>query len=442
MHEYDADDLFEGAGGWAEGARSLGLTTRGYEIWAPAVATARAAGHHVVEGDVRAYDPAQAYGRGLIASPPCQTFSTAGKGAGRAALDRLREALRTGWWFPQDGDDERTTLVLEPYRWIATRLAVGRPYEWLAFEQVAPVLPIWEVYAEWLRGLGYGVATGVLSAEQYGVPQTRKRAVLVARLGEPAALPVPTHSRYYSRTPDRLDEGVLPWVSMAEALGWGMTALYGERDAERWLQQSNYSAGGTGTAAERGLGERELLEPSFALTGKGFRWAYRSNALPNSAVRPLDAPAPTVMFGRAVNDVSWVVSTGVNSATVGPGPARDALMAEGRWREAHKPQERPIDRPAPTVDGKVGGAWAVHWPGERPATTVNGDPRISPPGRDDPAVSGSQQRGAIRVSLEEAATLQTFPSGYPWRGNKGETFQQVGNAVPPLLARAVLAVTA
>lgn len=45
----------------------------------------------------------------------------------------------------------------------------------------------------------------------------------------------------------------------------------------------------------------------------------------------------------------------------------------------------------------------------------------------------------IRITAREASLLQTFPADYPWAGNKGQVFGQIGNAVPPLLAGHLLA---
>jgi DNA (cytosine-5)-methyltransferase 1 len=72
---------------------------------------------------------------------------------------------------------------------------------WIALEQVPPVLPIWQYMADRLRGLGYRPWTGILSAEEYGVPQTRKRAILVASLDGRVGPPAPTHQAYVSGLP-------------------------------------------------------------------------------------------------------------------------------------------------------------------------------------------------------------------------------------------------
>lgn len=416
-------DLFAGPGGWDIAAERLGLTTVGVENDEAASDTRRAAGLRTTQTSVLSVAP-HLYrdAPGLIASPPCQTFSRAGGGSGRRQFDLLQRAILRmagGEWPAEEvaeTHDERTALVLQPLRWAL----IMRP-QWLAFEQVPTVLPIWEEMAAALRAHGYFTATGNVQAEQYGVPQTRKRAVLLAHRERPVQLPTPTHSKFHVRSPERLDEGVKPWVSMAEAL------------EPIWR-----------------LGRPMPDVPDSALT-------YVNGTGANAARRPVDKPAPTIHFGARLNKVEWqdgrperppedsvfcptnlrphaaLRSLDQPAPTLAHGHERPIwvspeVLADYRARLAEKVKERMNDQSGTPYDP------------EWPAPTIAGRDLVTNPGANANRFNGStkSRNDGIRVTAAEASVLQSFPADYPWQGGSSKVFEQIGNAIPPLLAEALL----
>jgi len=435
-------DLMGGAGGWDLGAQLAGMPDPlGVEWDADACATRIAAHLPTLEADVAALDPRDhAPTVGLIASPPCQSYSNAGNRAGnrdlalvlgcmadlvagrdtRAELgQRFADEAPEGALFGFEVEDTRSLLVVEPLRWVLAT----RP-RFVALEQVPGVLPVWEAMGEHFEALGYHVWTGLLRSDEFGVAQTRERAFLIADRERQVAPPKPTHQRWRKGVPRVTGGELLPWVSMAEALGWGLT----ERPS---VTLASVSGGGR-RPLDGGSGAREVLRAAQARgewveslnTGRDWKpGGDRSSA----QQIPLDRPAPAFTV-KSGGQWRWQEASGI----VATNPRPNAT-------------ERTMDEPAPTVAG--GKLAAPHWTFDRPATTVAGDRRVHPPGHklngDDVAAGreyeGRAGKNALTITIDEAAVLQSFPVGFPWQGTQTAQFRQVGNAVPPLMAAAVLA---
>jgi DNA (cytosine-5)-methyltransferase 1 len=223
-------DLFAGPGGWDVGLEMLGRSAYGIEWEKYAVQTRIMAGHATEKADIALLDPTNYLAggpvEGLIASPPCQAFSLAGKRLGHddkplcyKAADELAEGGDPREDVLPLCGDPRSLLVVEPVRWVRDL----RP-TWIALEEVRAVEPLWEHYATIFRAWGYHVWTGVLNSADYGVPQTRERMILMAHREREIGPPPPTHSRDGGAGEDLFGDDRKPWVTMAQALGWGMTA--------------------------------------------------------------------------------------------------------------------------------------------------------------------------------------------------------------------------
>jgi DNA (cytosine-5)-methyltransferase 1 len=334
-------DLFRGPGGWSEGLRMHGLSDIGLEWDTAACRTAHATGHLGIQCDVSQYPTAPFAGRitGKISSPPCQPWSRAGKRAGLADQALVQQAVHdlahgrdTRAELKAACTDERSMLAAEPMRWLYDL----RP-EWTCMEQVPDVLPLWKQYALHLQEWGYSTWAGILNAADYGVPQRRKRAILIASRTRRVGAPDATHGK--NPEWDLFGTCLKPWISMAEALGWTAGLTVNTRGERKTAGGNEFSADG----------------PSWTLTEKTRSWVLHTN--------------------------------------------RDQ-RPDGSRQTAD-----PYAGPALAFTAKAGGQWVLQ--------------------------NGEEKR---LITVAEATAIQSFPADYPWQGTKTKQFEQIGNAVPPLLA--------
>ncbi len=414
-----AVDHFAGLG-WGVACERLGIREYGVELAPSAIRMRSANGMRTIYRDVWSglfFPWLVPFHRLYIASPPCQTFSISGSGEGRAALGDVLAAINECRYEDPARLHELTTMMDPRTALVLTPLAhifQHRP-ELVALEQVPEVLPVWHAYATVLRSLGYSVWVGILRAEQFGVPQTRKRAILMARLDGKVEPPAATHSRYYSTDPGRIDHGVEKWASMAEALGFGLI----DRPSP------TITGGGVETGGAEPIAKLARYTDSPS-------WVLRGNQKP---------PGESEYHSRTVDAPAQTITSQANSFKFVAKKAMGAGMVE---RYGDRPG-RTLDQPAFTIRGSAGGMEPggfvfrrelADWKWiDAPATTVAGDPRITAREHHE---HGEQSGTSLRLTYQEAAALQSFPASMKWPGNQGERFLAIGNAVPPTLAEAVL----
>lgn len=360
--------LFSGAGGFSAGFSQAGLKPIfGAEINADACQTYQLnIGSPCHQLDLGTVEPTQiknlAGGRRpfvVIGGPPCQGFSTAG---------------------PRNSADPRNQLIFN-YLNIVERLAP----RWFIFENVEGLLTsgggkdLARLVREFVE-MGYSVRLQKVNLASYGVPQTRKRVLIIGnRLGIDFQFPEELFS---------FDSG----------------------------------------KAKKASGKPMAPSLTEAIAGLGPAETTRGALIPYTSVDPVNAFDARMREGNVAGGVTHHLRVNpvgrMQVELLKPGQTMKDLPLEF-WHDSYKRRaNRRVSDGTPTEKrgGAPSGIKRLH--GNLQSLTITGAAARE-------FIHPTEHRP---LTIRECARIQTFPDRYQWVGNNASVIQQIGNAVPPLAA--------
>jgi DNA (cytosine-5)-methyltransferase 1 len=295
----------------------------------------------------------------LIGGPPCQGFSWLGK-----------RAL----------DDERNACLLDFLRLVKEL----RPL--IALIENVPLVitshngTIIEEIVEGLESLGYSSCADILTASDFGVPQLRKRAFILAYrsdLGITPQLPIRTHERIPGATAVsnsdkklRFEEDKKPYVSVEEAIGDLPALNAGEGDEAMFYPNPALS-----------------LYQSWARSGSVAIFNHRSRAHSKQYLEKIS-----------------IIEEGGRNLDL----PDDQRFSDNYFSQAYARLSRNgIAQTVTTHFSNPGSGRFLHY------------------------------RDLRSITVREAARFQSFPDTFVFSGNHSSQMRHVGNAVPLILARAI-----
>jgi DNA (cytosine-5)-methyltransferase 1 len=450
-------DLFAGCGGISLGFEAAGFDVCGAVEFDPEAARSHGlnfhggAEAHSQPIDITRTSPAELcaqLGAGevadafdvIVGGPPCQAFARVGR-------SKLREIEAHPEAFIHDPRAQLYKKYLE-YVDAFQPLAV-------LVENVPDILNhggqnIAEEICEVLEDKGYACGYTLLNAAFYGVPQMRERMFLIGyrrELGQEVSFPAPTN---WLRLPpgyegsrsvalktlrDLVDDAhsylvppaatpdLPPAVTAEDALA-DLPAI----NARKLLAEGKITRGARRFDTPSGYGRRK--PSAYAMLMRTWPGHEAPEGGPKDhVIRYL--PRDYELFAR------------MNAGDQYPQAYAHAVDMFHERLEAARAQGEKIpegsvrykalwDSIVPPYDAsKFPNKWRKMWR-DQPARTL-----MAHLGKDSYSHIHYDSRQARTISVREAARLQSFPDGFVLSGTMNPAFRQIGNAVPPLLARAV-----
>lgn len=451
-------DLFAGCGGLSLGFHAAGFTSRASIEFDPEAA--RSYGLNFHGGDSshsRSRDiitthpedltfelqlgPASEAFDVIVGGPPCQAFARVGRPKLRE-IDDHPQAFR---------HDPRARLYQEYLRYVDACRPVA-----VLVENVPDVLNhggqnIAEEIGEVLETKGYVCGYTLLNAAYYGVPQMRERMFLIAyrrELKQAVTFPTPTHwlvlppgyegSRAVALKflnglvdtahdyiePPAASSDLTPAVTAEAALG-DLPPIYA-RDA---LAEGALRRGARRFEEPLAYDRRRKVSQYAQLMRTWPGFAAASDGLKDHVIRYLPRDYP--LFARLKPGDQYPQAYECALAMLAE--RLTDLRKQGKAiREGSAEYERLKKSIVPPYDvGKFPNKWRKMW-SDQPARTL-----MAHLGKDSYSHIHYDSDQARTISVREAARLQSFPDGFRFCGTMNPAFRQIGNAVPPLMARAL-----
>jgi DNA (cytosine-5)-methyltransferase 1 len=449
-------DLFAGCGGI-----SLGFQSSGFEIAAavefdPEAAASHGANfhpgdpRHALPRDITKLSPddlAEELGLGTVASavdiivggPPCQAFARVGRSKLRE-IDEHPEAFK---------HDPRAQLYLEYLHYVEAFKPLA-----LLMENVPDMLNhggqnVAEETCEVLRDKGYVAKYTLLNASYFGVPQMRERMILLAyrkELGAEISFPKPTH--FMELPPGYAGSRQVALKLLNRRSSSGAPVSYVEPpEADATLPPA--------VTAKEALSD--LPPITLHLEGKLSKGPRRfDTVIPYGAAKVgpygrlmRDWPGRENREGLSDHVMRYLPRDWNLFARLQPGdqyPQAHALAVKmfeealeklrldtgSAPRKGSAAWEALRDSIVPPYDvSKFPNKWRKMEP-DLPARTL-----MAHLGKDTYSHIHYDSAQARTISVREAARLQSFPDGFRFSGTMNPAFKQIGNAVPPLLSKAV-----
>lgn len=452
-------DLFSGCGGFAVGLKAAGmkpvagmdLDPGSMESWwwnlRPDLAV-----HFkpVPTFDIGSTDPEEFFDRMrippgdrmidvLCGGPPCQVYSKVGK----AKLRSLKGAQA-------DLDDIRGGL----YEHFVSYVKILRPL-YVLIENVPGSLnyggrsvPDQICWMLSKVGPGYDAQWTILNAARYGVPQLRERVFIVAAqrgLRHGPIFPPCTHRVVGNgdtkrRIPNQgtngngsgkpqLGDYFVPPPAEANGLPSAVTAEEGLSD----LPIISTSHKGTSGAQNGDLSQilpysqRDGLVDYQRLMRRWPGFESRQWVCGNAIrVTPRDFP----IFARMAEGDKYPEAVRIAEALLEQKIQAEGVRLSRSLKKAELSRLKVATVPPYAAD-KFEEKW-VKLRRDRPSHTIVA--HLQADTYSHIHYDSGQARG---ISVREAARLQSFPDGYRFHGTLSDAFRQIGNAVPPLLARRI-----